>query len=69
MKSKVTATATDGILEDIIIQGDTDSLCAIWTAVSYAVGGRLSRERNMTLSVALDYMGKWLKNEANEVDE
>lgn len=69
MKSKVTATATDGILEDIIIQGDTDSLCRIWTAVSYAVGGRLSRERGMTLSVALDHMGEWLKNEASEVEE
>ena len=56
MTSKVVATAKNGILTEMIVQGETIDLCEIWSSLSVFVAKRVAKDLRHTTSRELTVM-------------
>lgn len=60
MKSKVTATAENGTLTEMVVQGETTDLYGIWGALTMFVAKRMAKDLNRTTSSELAVMADYL---------
>ena len=64
MKTKIFATAEGDTLTEMIVQGDTDMMFAIWIALAVTIGKRKAVDK--PLSMALAGMADTLLHEAQD---
>ncbi len=60
MTSKVTATAKNGTLTEMTVQGETTDLYGIWGSLSVFVAKRMAKDLNNTTSDELALMAGFL---------